>query len=195
LQVLRRLGYLDADEGVTLKGRVACCFGTGDELISAELALSGALQDLDAAQAAALLSALVFQDRAGDEGGLEGEDALRWGCVAAREAAERVLEAQNAAGMGRGAKGAGFQRSGPLNFGLVGVVKEWARGVPFLELCRLTDVMEGNIVRTITRLDETCREFQNAAHVMGNPALFKLMEAASAAIKRDVVFAASLYVA
>ena len=46
---------------------------------------------------------------------------------------------------------------------------------------------------TQVRLDETCREFRDAARVMGNTALFQQMEAAAAAIKRDVIFAASLY--
>ena len=41
----------------------------------------------------------------------------------------------------------------------------------------------------------TRREFRDAARVMGNTALFQQMEAASQLIKRDVVFAASLYVA
>lgn len=40
-----------------------------------------------------------------------------------------------------------------------------------------------------------CREFRDAARVMGNTALFQQMEKASSAIKRDVIFAASLYVA
>ena len=39
-----------------------------------------------------------------------------------------------------------------------------------------------------------CREVRDAARVMGNTALFQQMEAAQAAIKRDVIFAASLYV-
>jgi antiviral helicase SKI2 len=55
--------------------------------------------------------------------------------------------------------------------------------------------MQGSIVRTVVRLDETCREFRDAARVMGDTALWQQMTAASAAIKRDVVFAASLYVA
>lgn len=38
------------------------------------------------------------------------------------------------------------------------------------------------------------REVRDAARVMGNTALFAQMEAARAAIKRDVIFAASLYV-
>ncbi len=55
--------------------------------------------------------------------------------------------------------------------------------------------VQGSIVRTVVRLDETCREFRDAARVMGDTALWAQMTAASAAIKRDVVFAASLYVA
>lgn len=54
---------------------------------------------------------------------------------------------------------------------------------------------QGSIVRAVVRLDETCREFRDAARVMGDTALWAQMTAASAAIKRDVVFAASLYVA
>ncbi len=37
------------------------------------------------------------------------------------------------------------------------VVYEWARGTPFQDICQLTDVMEGSIVRAIVRLEETCR--------------------------------------
>lgn len=68
------------------------------------------------------------------------------------------------------------------------------QGTPFADICELTDVPEGLIVRTIVRLDETCREFRNAAAIMGNSALHKKMEIASNAIKRDIVFAASLYI-
>ncbi|RZS09587.1 hypothetical protein BHM03_00040679, partial [Ensete ventricosum] len=78
-----------------------------------------------------------------------------------------------------------------LKFGLVEVVYEWAKGTPFADICELTDVPEGLIVRTIVRLDETCREFKNAASIMGNTALYKKMETASNAIKRDIVFAAT----
>ncbi len=47
-------------------------------------------------------------------------------------------------------------------FGLMEVVYEWARGMSFKSITDLTDVLEGTIVRTITRLDETCREVKNA---------------------------------
>jgi hypothetical protein len=80
-----------------------------------------------------------------------------------------------------------------INFGLCSVVYQWARGIPFKEITRMTEFQEGSIVRTITRLDELCRDIQNAARVMGNPSLYYKMEAASQCIKRDIVFAASLY--
>jgi antiviral helicase SKI2 len=71
----------------------------------------------------------------------------------------------------------------------------YLQGTPFAEICELTDVQEGIIVRTIVRLDETCREFKNAARIIGDSALHQKMAEASESIKRDIVFAASLYVA
>ena len=50
-----------------------------------------------------------------------------------------------------------------LNFGLVEVVYEWARGLPFAQITTLTDVQEGVIVRTIQRLDEMLRDVKDAA--------------------------------
>ncbi|KAE8691783.1 ATP-dependent RNA helicase SKI2 [Hibiscus syriacus] len=74
-----------------------------------------------------------------------------------------------------------------LKFGLVEV------GTPFADICQLTDVPEGLIVRTIVRLDEIC-EFKTAAAIMGNSSLYKKMGIASNVVKRDIVFAASLYI-
>jgi arsenate reductase-like glutaredoxin family protein len=65
---------------------------------------------------------------------------------------------------------------------------------PFAEICELTNILEGSIVRCITRLDETCREVRNAARIIGDSSLFQKMEEASKLIKRDIVFASSLYI-
>ena len=80
-----------------------------------------------------------------------------------------------------------------FNFGLTEVAFEWARGMPFAEITQLTDVQEGIIVRTIQRLDETLRDVKDAARVIGDPMLYQKMDQASTIIKRDIVFAASLY--
>ena len=81
-----------------------------------------------------------------------------------------------------------------LNFGLAAVVFDWANGVSFKDITKMTLTAEGSIVRCITRLDELCKDIRNAARVIGNPSLYRKMEAASQSIKRDIVFAASLYV-
>lgn len=57
----------------------------------------------------------------------------------------------------------------------------------------LTDVQEGIIVRCIQQLNETICDVRNAARLIGDPELQSKMEEASNAIKRDIVFAESLY--
>lgn len=80
-----------------------------------------------------------------------------------------------------------------LNFGLIEVVYEWARNKPFAEIMELTDIKEGIIVRCIQQLNETLCNVKDAARIIGDPVLHSKMEEASNAIKRDIVFAASLY--
>lgn len=41
-----------------------------------------------------------------------------------------------------------------LNFGLVEVVYEWAKGKPFCDIINLTEVQEGVIVHSIQKLHE-----------------------------------------
>jgi antiviral helicase SKI2 len=99
-----------------------------------------------------------------------------------------------------------------FHFNLMEVVYEWAKGMvsyllialllyiisvfslqPFSDLMKLTDVQEGIIVRCIQRLDEVLKDVRNAARIIGDPVLYQKMEEASQLIKRDIVFAASLY--
>merc|ERR1711907_730771 len=80
-----------------------------------------------------------------------------------------------------------------FNFGLLEVAYEWASGTPFGEICQLTEVLEGSIVRAITRTDETLKEVKNAARVLGNAALEEQMTRASELIHRGIAFVNSLY--
>lgn len=190
LAFLQQTGYLDEDTAVTLKGRVACEINSGDEIVGTEMVFCGILNNLEPEEAVSLLSALVFQEKSECEPSLPSK---------LQEAKEETAALAYRAGQQQQEVGLAniipedFVKA-TLNFGLMEVVYEWAKGTPFNEICTLTDVMEGSIVRTIVRLDETCREFRDAARVMGNTNLYQQMEDASMAIKRDIVFAASLYV-
>ena len=59
--------------------------------------------------------------------------------------------------------------------------------------CYVTLYIAGMIVRCIQRLDETCKDVRNAARVIGDSSLYNKMQTSSTLIKRDIVFAASLY--
>ncbi|KAL1370055.1 hypothetical protein AAHE18_01G032100 [Arachis hypogaea] len=189
IDVLKEIGCIDEDLVVQMKGRVACEMNSGEELICTECLFENQLDDLEPEEAVALMSAFVFQQKNTSDPSLTPTLA---------KARQRLYNTA----IRLGKLQADFHL--PINpeeyaqenlkFGLVEVVYEWAKGTPFADICELTDVPEGLIVRTIVRLDETCREFKNSAAIMGNSALCKKMEIASNAIKRDIVFAASLYI-
>uniref|UniRef100_A0ACB8EFZ6 Helicase SKI2W n=1 Tax=Sphaerodactylus townsendi TaxID=933632 RepID=A0ACB8EFZ6_9SAUR len=143
------------------------------------------LADLGGRRFVALLSCTVCQVRAGGT----QLPVLQKGIEHIRSVAEEIALLQRKCGLQESVEDFVEQ----YKFGLVEVVYEWARGMPFAEIARLTDVQEGIVVRCIQRLDETCREMRNAARVTGEPTLHAKLESASNMIKRDIVFAASLY--
>ncbi len=189
--MLQSLGYVDENDTVCLKGRVACEVNTCEGLIVTEMVFGGMLNELEPPEIVALLSALLFQEKTDDDIGSDLPERLISSCE--RMKAIVVNLGQRQKDFGLPVDPLEYCTS-MLKMGLVHVVYEWACGVPFSSICELTDVQEGSIVRCITRLDELCREVRNCARVVGNPTLYRKMEAASEAIKRDIVFASSLYV-
>jgi antiviral helicase SKI2 len=191
--VLKKLGYLDENEAVTVKGRVACEVNTCEELIVTEIVFEGVLNDLEPPVIVAALSSLIYQEKRSEDDGfdLEIPESLFACCETMKTIAANLGQLQKEQGLD--VDPLEYAESS-LRFGLVHVVYEWAIGVPFSAITQLTTAQEGSIVRCITRLDELCREVRNCARVVGNPTLYQKMEIASAAIKRDIVFAASLYV-
>ncbi|KAG5184770.1 DEAD/DEAH box RNA helicase, partial [Tribonema minus] len=189
LGVLRAAGYVDgAGDTVQLKGRVACEVNTADELVVTEMVFENVLQHLDPPEIAGILSALVFQERS------DNQPPLTPRLQAARASVEGIARGLGALQAAHGLPTSPDDFAAQnLNFGLVDVVYDWARGVPFAEICQITLVQEGTIVRTVTRLDELLREVRNAARVVGDPTLYRKMEATSQLIRRGVIFCASLY--
>jgi len=185
VEVLKELKFIDANATVLLKGRVACEINSADELILTELILENTLANYEPEEVVALLSSFLFQEKTDNvpvvSAKLEG----------GRETMVKIAEAVCAMQTRHGVPAPSAEER--LKFGLMEVVYEWAKGMPFEQITNLTDVAEGTIVRVITRLDETCREVRDAARVIGDASLMKKMEDAQLKIKRDIVFAASLY--
>jgi len=57
------LGYINENDTVYFKGRVACEINTCEELIATEMIFEGVLDDLKPEEIVAALSALVFQEK------------------------------------------------------------------------------------------------------------------------------------
>ncbi|KAI8380104.1 NUC185 domain-containing protein [Blakeslea trispora] len=187
IEVLRQLNYIDDQGTVQLKGRVACEINSADELLLTELVLDNVFADYEPAEVVALLSCFVFQERNASEPRLTPK--LTKGKEVVLEYASKIAQLQVDCGLAISVE----DYVNNLKFGLVEVVYEWAKGLPFKHITDLTDVLEGSIVRCISRLDETCREVMGAARMVGDTTLYKKMEQAEQDIKRDIVFAASLY--
>ncbi|XP_042694586.1 helicase SKI2W-like, partial [Centrocercus urophasianus] len=187
LGVLQALGYVADGGAVQLPGRVAALLSC-HELLLTELLLGNVLSPLRPEEVAALLSCTVHPGRGEPPPKLPPN--LQRGMEQIRAVAERVGRLQEEWGLPQSAE----DYVGQFGFGLAEVVYEWARGMPFAALAALAPLQEGAVVRCIQRLEELCRELRRAARMLGDPGLAATMEAASGCIKRDIVFAASLYI-
>ncbi len=148
-----------------------------------ELILENVLAEYEPDEIVALLSAFVFQEKTEVEATLTA--SLERGIAKIVEISEQVNRLQTQHQVILSADDSNDFVSKP-RFGMVEVVYEWARGMSFNRITDLTDVMEGTIVRVITRLDETCREVRNAARIIGDPTLFQKMGTCQELIKRQV---------
>lgn len=189
IAVLKDLGFIDEDSRVELKGKVACEIHSADELVLTELILENVLAEYEPEEIVALLSAFVFQEKTDVEPTLTA--SLERGVAKIVEISEKVNHLQTLHQVILSSDDSNDFVSKP-RFGMVEVVYEWARGMSFNRITDLTDVMEGTIVRVITRLDETCREVKNAARIIGDPTLFQKMGTCQELIKRYVVFRSRL---
>lgn len=186
-RVLRRLGFTTQNDIIELKGRVACEISTGDELLLTELIFNGTFNDLSCEQAAALLSCFVFQERAKEVPKLKPE------------LAEPLKLMQDMAGrlakVYRECKLEVVEKDYVESFRpeLMEVTYAWCKGATFTQICKMTDVYEGSLIRMFKRLEEMLRQMVTAAKTIGNAALEEKMEKGMELVHRDIVSAGSLY--
>lgn len=186
-RVLRRLGYCNSADVIEFKGRVACELSSGDELLLTEMIFNGTFNELSAAQSVALLSCFVCDERATEQPTSAEELAapLKQMQDFARRIAKVSIECKLELD-----EEAYVEKFKPT---LMDVVLAWCKGSSFLQLCKMTDVFEGSIIRCMRRLEELLRQMVQASKTIGNTDLENKFSEGIRLIKRDIVFAASLY--
>ncbi|DBA84763.1 hypothetical protein WJX77_001199 [Trebouxia sp. C0004] len=186
-RVLRRLGYVDSDGVVTVKGRAATEIQSADELVLTELMFSGAFKELTPDQVVALVSCTIWQERA--EAGQKVRDDMQGPYGALTEAARRVAKVAVDCKMTMDIE----DYATSFRPDIIDAVSGWCQGATFAKVLTLTDVFEGSLVRAVRRIEEVLRQLSSAAQVIGEGDLEQLFENSRERIKRDIIFAASLY--
>ncbi|KAH9413833.1 Exosome RNA helicase MTR4 [Dermatophagoides pteronyssinus] len=186
-RVLRRLGYCTSADVIEIKGRVACEITSGDELLLTEMLFNGLFNDLNVYQISALLSCMVFEEKMDVRPKL-GEE-LSKPLKTMQELAKKIATVSKESKLEIDEK-IYIEKFRP---NLMDVIYSWTKGKSFSEICKMTDAFEGSIIRCMRRLEELLRQMCQASKVIGNTDLENKFSEAIKLIKRDIVFAASLY--
>lgn len=185
-RVLRRLGYCTSADVIEFKGRVACELSSGDELLLTEMIFNGTFNDLTAPQCAALLSCFVCDDKASE---LNMDKELETCYKQMQDFARRIAKVSKECKMEID-ENEYVDKFKPT---LMDIVLKWCKGASFLQIIQMTDVFEGNIIRCMRRLEELMRQMVQASKTIGNTDLENKFSEGIRLLKRDIVFAASLY--
>ncbi|XP_068727369.1 exosome RNA helicase MTR4-like [Montipora capricornis] len=186
-RVLRRLGYATAADVIELKGRVACELSSGDELLLTEMIFNGVFNDLSVQQCVALLSCFVFEEKSDELPKLTEE--LAGPLRQMQESARRIGKVSEEAKLEIDVET--YVESFKPH--IMDVVFAWANGASFSQICKMTDAFEGSVIRCMRRLEELLRQMCQASKAIGNTELENKFAEGIIKIKRDIIFAASLY--
>lgn len=185
-RVLRRLGYCTASDVIEFKGRVACELSSADELLITEMIFNGVFNNLTSPQTVALLSCFVCDEKSSETPQIE---ALTGPLRLMHDLARRIAKVSTECKLEID-EDKYVEKFKPY---LMEVVLSWCKGSSFLQLCKMTDIFEGSIIRCMRRLEELLRQMVQAAKTIGNTDLENKFAEGIRLLKRDIVFAASLY--
>ncbi|KAJ3174201.1 ATP-dependent RNA helicase mtr4 [Geranomyces variabilis] len=186
-RVLRRLGYTTSADVIEMKGRVACEISAGDELLLTEMIFNGAFNELSVDQTVSLLSCFTFGEMT--EAAPRMRDELAVPLRIMQESARRIAKVSQESKLTIDEE----EYIASFRPDLMDVTYAWCQGAKFSQICKMTDIFEGSIIRSMRRLEELLRQLVAAAKSIGNTDLENKFAEGINKIKRDIVFAGSLY--
>jgi len=186
-RVLRRLGYCTSSDVIEIKGRIACELSSADELLLTEMMFNGLFNNLNACQVASVLSCFVCGEKSSEMPKLT--DELSGSLRTMQDMARRIAKVSREAKIEL-EEDSYVEKFKPF---MMDIVHEWCRGSTFLNICKMTDMFEGSIIRSMRLLEELLRQMVQASKNIGNTELENKFSESIKLLKRDIVFAASLY--
>ena len=165
-RVLRRLAYTSESDVIQTKGRVACEISAGDELVLTELIFNGAFAKLSIEQTNALLSCFTFSESTKTNDSLT-QPELQEPFKLLKQTATMVAQISQECKITIDTE----EYVESFKFELMPVVYAWSLGAKFSQICKLTDVFEGSIIRSVRRLEELLQQLVTASRGIGNTEL------------------------
>jgi antiviral helicase SKI2 len=189
IEVLRILEYINDENVVMLKGRVSIEISSCHEILATELLFSGIFDDLTPAECAAIVSVIVAGTTNPKEAPVIVPPDLMQQLAEIRVIAAHLFNVFMDNQISVDENWVDIN----VNISLVQIVLDWAMGLPFKSIMEITDIPEGHVVRIINMVNETLADFSNVAKIMGCKLLSEKFDHATELIKRDIIFATSLY--
>jgi ATP-dependent RNA helicase DOB1 len=191
-RMLRKLDYVDSNQIVQTKGHIAAEISSADELVLTELLVNGTFKNLPHDQTVALLSCFVHSEKSSLAFDSESTSLLEEHFQLFSKLREQVRRIGSVA------------KDMRLNIDmekyldsfspqLMEASGAWARGSNFSTILKMSKVFEGSLVRAIRRVDELLQQLIAACKSIGENEQADHFSQCSDQIKKDVVFAASLY--
>ncbi|XP_055713535.1 exosome RNA helicase MTR4 [Phlebotomus papatasi] len=186
-RVLRRFGYCTPADVIEFKGRVACELSSADELLITELIFNGIFNSLTTPQCVALLSCFVCDEKTSEQP--KAAEELSGPLRQMQDLAKRIAKVSVECKLDLDED----QYLERFKTSMMDVILAWCKGSSFLDICRTTDLFEGSIIRCMRRLEELLRQMCQASKTIGDTGLENKFSEGIRLLKRDIVFAASLY--
>ncbi|KMQ86593.1 superkiller viralicidic activity 2-like 2 protein [Lasius niger] len=139
-RVLRRMAYCTSADIIELKGRVACELNGADELLMTEMIFNGLFNALSVPQMVALISCFVCDEKSNEMP--KSTEELSGPLRQMQDLARRIAKVSTEANLELD-EDAYVDRFKPY---LMDVIYAWCKGATFLQICKMTDIFEGNIL-------------------------------------------------
>lgn len=187
-RLLKRLDFVDKQNVVQLKGRLACEISTADEILLTETIFANVFDGLEPRRLVALLSCFSMTET--HDNSLMPEDEVVCNSFERmKDIAKGLVKVMRECKLPVDEE----EYVASLKPDLMDLALKWCDGVSFRELMEGTEMFEGSVVRTLRRLEELLREVQTAAHNISNTQLEASAKEGRNMLRRGVIFAASLY--
>lgn len=173
------------DYQLTIRGQLLRHLYSEYDLVLSEAINDGFLDDLEPAELAATLSALVYQARRGGDNEPRRYPGGPGGAVAT--SCRRLRDVFADVEMMR--EDADLDELEPLDFGLVDVMYDWARGEDLAQILHGTELTGGDFVRNAKRLSDVLQQISsaNAYYEAENPHLEENARKANKLVNRGIV--------